>query len=64
MSVYKHQYRLEMVAADPTRQIDADSFGQADDWLIFYRKPPEGGSQLEYWRVRLSAVISMETRRG
>lgn len=63
MSAYKFTFRLEMRAADPQREVTADSFDTADGWLIFYRRIPQGGSPLEYWRVRLDSVISMETRR-
>jgi len=64
MSAYQFTFRLEMDAKDPQREIHADSFGTTESWLIFYRKNPQGGSQLEHWRVRLDAVISMETKRG
>lgn len=64
MSAYQFEYRLEMRAADPQRQVSADHHTQENGWLIFYRKNPQGGPSLEYWRVRLDSVISMETRRG
>lgn len=61
---HKRTYCLEMRAPDPRREVTADSFGQTDSgWLIFYRDNPQGGKPLEYWRVRLEAVISMETKR-
>ena len=63
MSETKFIYRLEMRAPDPQRQINADSYHQSGDWLIFYRNPPQGGKD-EYWRVRLDAVISMETKKN
>lgn len=63
MSSSRFIYRLEMRAADPQRQINADSHHESGDWLIFYRNPPQGGKD-EYWRVRLDAVISMETQKN
>jgi hypothetical protein len=63
MSDPKFRYYLEMRAANPRREVTADSYQESGDWLIFYRNPPQGGKD-EYWRVRLDAVISMETRRG
>lgn len=58
---YQHRFNIEMRVGQDMRQVDADSFGQAEDWLIFYRKRPQGGSH-EYWRVRLADVVSMETK--
>jgi hypothetical protein len=43
------------------RLIEADAWAQADDWMVFYRRPAQGG-RVEYWRVRLADVVSMETK--
>lgn len=63
MSKHKFLYCLEMRANDPRREVSADSYEERGDWLVFFRAPPEGGKR-EYWRVRLDAVVSMETRHG
>lgn len=60
------QFNLEMRAGqtdDNHRVVDADRFtsDEVSGWLIFYRNPPQGGIK-EYWRVRLDAVVSMETK--
>lgn len=56
-------FRVEMRFGQDHRQVDADKFGTEDGWLIFHRKPPQGGMQ-EYWRARLDAVVSIETVKG
>ena len=56
-------FNLEMAAGYKQRVVDADSFTIQEPWLIFHRRPPQGGSA-EYWRVNLQHVISMETRRN
>lgn len=55
-------FRIEMKHGQEHRTVEADSYssGDAFGWMIFYRKPPQGGT-VEYWRVRLESVISMET---
>lgn len=63
MSKPKYCYSLELRAAKPHRDVIADSYVQADGWLIFYCNPPQGGKD-EHCRVRLDAVISMETRKN
>lgn len=55
-------FKLEMRTGQDQRLVEADQWAQADDWMIFYRLPPEGGRK-EYWRVRLADVVSMETKR-
>jgi hypothetical protein len=44
------------------RNVEADTWSQESDWMIFYRLPPQGGPRKEYWRVRLADVVSMETK--
>lgn len=58
------EFRLEMRHGQEQRIVKADSFNAAtpDGWMIFYRKPPQGGT-VEYWRVRIDCVVSMETVR-
>lgn len=58
------QFRVEMKHGQDHRVVDADSFHSdvESGWLIFYRKPMQGGTT-EYWRARLDSVISMETKR-
>ena len=55
-------YRLEVKHGQDQRQVDADSWAEEEGWMVFYRKPPEGGRR-EYWRVRLDCVVAMETRK-
>lgn len=56
------QYRVEVKHGQDLRVVEADQFHSEDGsgWLIFYRKPPQGGT-VEYWRVRLECVVSVET---
>lgn len=56
------QFHVEMRVGQGLRVVNADSFTSDDHWLIFYRKPPQGGL-LEYWRVRIDVVAGMETKR-
>lgn len=56
-------FRVEMRVGQDQRRVDADNFGEVDGWLIFYRRPPQGGIQ-EHWRARLVDVVSMETVRN
>lgn len=52
---------IEMKHGQDMRRVEADSFNSNElGWMIFYRKPPQGGTK-EYWRVRLESVVSMET---
>lgn len=60
---YEYEFRLEMRTGQDMRHVNADSRAESDGWLIFCRKPPQGGAALEYWRVRLDDVVSMETLR-
>lgn len=55
-------FRLEMLVGQATREVPADRWSHKDGWLIFERKQATGGS-VEYWRVRLDHVISIETKR-
>jgi len=57
------RYKVEMTHGQDQRLVEADSVRQIDDWLIFYRLPPQGGPALEHWRVRIECVVSMETVR-
>jgi hypothetical protein len=54
-------YCIELRGFHVCREVQADAWRERDDWLIFDRNPPQGGKR-EYWRVRLSEVISMETK--
>jgi hypothetical protein len=54
------KYRIEVTHGQDQRLVEADDWIQIDDWLVFYRKPATGGT-IEYWRVRLEHVVSMET---
>lgn len=63
MPDHKYRFLVETRFGQDQRQVFADSYGQTDDWLIFYRNPPQGGKD-EYWRVRLDAVVCMETKRN
>lgn len=56
-------FRLELATGQSQRQVDADSFVTQEPWLIFFRRPPQGGTG-EYWRVNLAHVVSMETVRN
>lgn len=58
-----YRFRVEMRTGQDMRIVEADSYREDDRWLIFYRKPPQGGTQ-EYWRVRMDVVASMETQRN
>lgn len=53
-------FNLEMLQGQSPRYVDADSFKWVDGWMVFYRKLATGGT-IEYWRVRLEFVVSMET---
>lgn len=55
-----NRYRVEVKFGQDIRQVDADNFAESGDWLIFYRKPPQGGL-VEYWRVRMDCIVAMET---
>lgn len=59
------KFRVEMKHGQDQRVIEADSYdpGDAFGWMVFYRRPPQGGTQ-EYWRVRLDCIVSMETVRS
>jgi hypothetical protein len=57
------RFRVEMRVGQDQRVIEADSFTSDDQWMIFYRNPPQGG-KVEYWRVRMDVVASMETQRA
>lgn len=58
----EYTFRVEMTHGQDIRQVEADLFNQMDDWIIFYRKPPQGGV-VEYWRARKECVVAMETVR-
>lgn len=62
MSEQPFRFNIEMNTGQDLRRVDAASFSQEGDWLVFYRKPPQGGTQ-EYWRARMAHVVSMETVR-
>lgn len=64
MSVYRHQYLVEMQSGQEQRQVDADTCTEVDGWLIFSRLPPQGGRALEYWRARTDVVACMTTLRN
>lgn len=55
-------YKLEMLPEGEERLIEADRFTIEDEWILFWRKPAIGGI-LEYWRVRSSFVVAIETCR-
>ena len=60
----EYTFRVEVMHGQDQREVNADKFAEQDGWLVFYRKPPQGGT-IEYWRVRLDCVVSMETcKRG
>jgi hypothetical protein len=63
MGAYKFQYRIEVMHGQDQRTVDADSVAVVEEWLIFYRANPQGGSPIEYWRVRKDLVACMETKR-
>ncbi len=52
------RFRIEMLEGQKMRQVDADTFGVKDGWLVFYR------GDGEYWRTRTDVVVSMETVKG
>lgn len=56
----EYTFRVEVMHGQDQREVDADKFAEQDGWLVFYRKPLQGGLN-EYWRVRLECVVSMET---
>lgn len=58
----EYTFRVEVTHGQDQREVNADKFAEQDGWLVFYRKPPTGGI-VEYWRVRLECVVSMETRK-
>ena len=55
------RYNIEMTHGQDLRVIEADYFRIDDDWLIFLRRPATGGV-VEYWRVRRTYVVSLETK--
>jgi hypothetical protein len=57
-------FKVEMKHGQDHRIVEADTFDSDKEsgWLIFYRRPPQGGIR-EYWRARLDSVISFETMR-
>ncbi|ASK88479.1 hypothetical protein SPHFLASMR4Y_01732 [Sphingorhabdus sp. SMR4y] len=57
-----YTFRIQMNVGQDMRHVEADGYKQEDPWLIFYRKPAEGGTS-EYWRVKTDCVVSMETKR-
>lgn len=63
MSEHKFTYRVEMSIGQDMREVDADSYMLLDGWIVFSRKPPQGGSA-EYWRVKDEHVVSIETKVG
>ena len=60
--MFEYTFRVEVMHGQDQREVNADKFMEHDGWLVFYRKPPQGGT-IEYWRVRLDCVVSMETRK-
>lgn len=55
------KYRVEVgTTGNDFREITADTWREANEWLIFSRRPPVGGMR-EHWRVRLSDVVSIGT---
>ena len=57
-----YRYRVEMKFGQDQREVDADGWTEDDGWMIFYRKPPQGGI-IECWRVHTDCVIAVETVR-
>lgn len=57
-----YKFRLELKFGQDQREVDADLWREEGEWMIFYRKPSQGGTA-EYWRVRLDCVVSMESRK-
>ena len=55
------QFRVEMSEGQQHRVVDADHMVTEGDWLIFYRKPPEGG-RVEHWRAALRFVVCVESK--
>lgn len=55
-------FRVEMRVGQDFRNVEAHFWQQYDGWMIFYRRPPTGGT-VECWRVQCCDVVSMETRR-
>lgn len=58
-----YKFRVEMSVGPETRIVEADACREVGCWLIFYRNPPQGGTQ-EYWRARMDVVVSIETQRN
>lgn len=54
-------YRVEVMHGQDQREVTAESFSFHDGWMIFWRRPAQGGTK-EYWRVRTECVVAMETR--
>jgi len=55
-----NKYRIEMTQGQDQRLIEADSWREDDNWLVFYRKPSQGGI-VEYWRAQSKFVVCIET---
>lgn len=62
----KYQYTLELShptnPVRPDRVVEADHAEFVGDWLVFFRRPPTGGS-VEFLRISSRFVQSMETER-
>jgi len=59
MAYTEYTFRVEMRDGQDQRHVGADLFKESGDWVIFYRKPPQGGT-VEYWRAHISSVVSIE----
>lgn len=54
-------YDLKMMDGDTKVVTRADHMAMEEGWFVFYVRPPQGGRLEEFLRVRLDAVISVET---
>lgn len=54
------KFQIEMRIHQDTRTVEAENWAEANGWLVFYNKNPQGGL-IEYWRVQRSDVVSMTT---
>lgn len=54
-------FRLEVRTGQDIREVPADFWKEDGRWMVFYRRPPQGGTQ-EYFRIQLADVVSMEIK--
>jgi len=52
------KFQVEMRVGQVMRTVDGDNYSPEDGWLVFFSRPPQGGTK-ETWRVRLSDVVSI-----